>query len=63
MLSLLLIIPIILFLIHFGRDTISNDISVWASFVDYIGGRINTVQIVPLDTFNEFLTTFGKAIA
>ena len=28
---------------HFGNKTISNDLSDWASFGDYIGGTINTI--------------------
>lgn len=40
---IILLIPIVLFLKHFGGKTISNDLSDWASFGDYVSGTINTI--------------------
>lgn len=39
----LILIPIIVFLLFFGKKDVSQDLSVWASFGDYIGGTVNTV--------------------
>ncbi|MEZ0183143.1 hypothetical protein AB9T89_12930 [Flavobacterium oncorhynchi] len=41
--TILITIPITVFLYHFGKNSISNDISHWASFGDYLGGTINTI--------------------
>ncbi|URM37160.1 hypothetical protein [Flavobacterium anhuiense] len=39
----LIAIPITFFLVQFGHNKISNDITVWASFADYIGGTVNVI--------------------
>lgn len=40
---ILLLIPIVIFLCYFGGKTVSNDLSVWASFGDFIGGTLNII--------------------
>jgi hypothetical protein len=40
---LLLLIPVSIFLYNFRDNPISNNLSDWASFGDYIGGTINTI--------------------
>ncbi|CAA9197206.1 hypothetical protein FLA105534_01518 [Flavobacterium bizetiae] len=39
----LVLAPIIVFLYHFWNHTISNDMAVWGTFGDYMGGTINTI--------------------
>lgn len=41
--TLVILIPIVVFVFHFNSQIISNSISDWGSFGDYIGGLINTV--------------------
>lgn len=40
---ILLLVPIVIFINNFGGNTISNDLSDWASFGDFMGGTINIV--------------------
>lgn len=40
---ILLLIPVTLFLYHFGGKTISDDLSNWALFGDFVGGILNTI--------------------
>ena len=54
----LIIAPIILFVIKFGSQSISNDITDWASFGSYISGIINTfIAIISLIVLS-YLTYF-----
>ncbi|ABQ06591.1 hypothetical protein [Flavobacterium johnsoniae] len=40
---LLLLLPIMVFLYHFGGKRFSDDLALWGTFGDFIGGTLNTV--------------------
>lgn len=40
---ILLLIPLVVFLYHFGGTKFSDDLAVWGTFGDFVGGTMNTV--------------------
>jgi uncharacterized protein YeeX (DUF496 family) len=53
---ILLLVPIVVFLYHFGGNTISKDLNVWASFGDFMGGTVNTILSLSSLIILGFLT-------
>lgn len=40
---ILIFLPVIFYILKLGNNELSNNISDWASFADYLGGTINTI--------------------